>query len=219
MRPRGWRLSSFEARLRGTLRRLTLPLVAVAALASTASASADLRPVRRDFGDHRVPLVRAGEVQVPAVRARGRVRVIVRLGGPPLAAWQSGRRLQGVAAPAQLNVRSASSRAYLARLAAAQRAAVAELRREIPEARVGRRFRVLLNGLTVDLPASRLPALMRTSFATKVLPSVRYTLRTNWKLVVSAASGDATRLRRNCAAGTPVRSVRRGAIDHAVPCG
>ena len=215
MRPRGWRLSSFEARLRGTLRRLTLPLVAVAALASTASASADLRPVRRDFGDHRVPLVRAGEVQVPAVRARGRVRVIVRLGGPPLAAWQSGRRLQGVAAPAQLNVRSASSRAYLARLAAAQRAAVAELRREIPEARVGRRFRVLLNGLTVDLPASRLPALMRTSFATKVFPSVRYTLRTNRSpsLIGADAYSASTGAR---GAGVKIAIVDDG-VDHTNP--
>ena len=118
-------------------------------------------------------------MQIPSARARGRIRVIVRLAQPPLAAWQSGRRLQGVAAPARLNARSASSRAYLARLASAQRAAVAELRREIPEARVGRRFRVLLNGLTVELPASRLPALLRTSFATKVFPSVRYSLRTN----------------------------------------
>jgi minor extracellular serine protease Vpr len=161
------------------LRRALIPLLAVAALAAAVPASADLRPVRRDFGEHRLPVVRAGEVQIPSARTRGRVRVIVRLAQPPLAAWQAGRRLQGAAVPARLNARSASSRAYLARLAVAQRKAVAELRREIPEARVGRRFRVLLNGLTVDLPASRLPALVRSSFATKVYPSVRFSLRTN----------------------------------------
>jgi minor extracellular serine protease Vpr len=154
-------------------------LIVLAALAAAVPASADLLPVRRDFGERHLPVVRAGDVRIPSARARGRIRVIVRLGQPPLAAWQAGRRLQGAAVPARLNARSASSRAYLARLASAQRAAVAELKREIPEARVGRRFRVLLNGLTVELPAGRLPALLRTSFATKVYPSVRYALRTN----------------------------------------
>jgi minor extracellular serine protease Vpr len=162
-----------------TLRGVVAPLIVFAALATAVPASAELRPVRRDFGERHVPLVRAGEVQIPRAQRSGRVRVVVRLAAPPLAAWQAGRRLQGVAGPARLNVRSASSRAHLARLAAAQRAAVRELKREIPEAKVGRRFGVLLNGITVDLPARRLPDLVRSSFATRVYPSVRYSLSTN----------------------------------------
>src|SRR5918992_2911805 len=164
---------------RRTLRRLVAPLIVVAALASAVPASADLRPVRRDFRERHVPLVRTGELQIPRGQHSGRIRVIVRLAQPPLAAWQGGVRLRSVTAPARLNVRSASSRAYLGRLASAQRAAIRELRREIPNAKVGRRFGILLNGITVDLPAARLPELVRSSFATRVYPSVRYSLATN----------------------------------------
>ncbi len=71
---------------------------------------------------------------------------------------------------------SSSSRAYLARIDAAQKAAVAQLQRAIPEARVGRRFRILLDGLTVTLPAKRLPQLVRLSSVRHVYSSLRYTL-------------------------------------------
>jgi minor extracellular serine protease Vpr len=105
--------------------------------------------------------------------------VIVTLGLPPLAQVGATRSLSGAGSTRRLNVSSASSRAYLAQLSAAQQRAVATLRRELPEAHVSRRFRVLVNGFTVSLPARRLPALRRLGFVQKVYPSFRYRLLTN----------------------------------------
>jgi subtilisin family serine protease len=104
--------------------------------------------------------------------------MIVALRQPPLAAY-AGRTLAGRIGEHKLNVRSASSRAYLARLAAAQRRATAELKRAIPEATFGRSFRVVLNALTVRVPAKRLPVLARLSFVRTLFPSLRYTLALN----------------------------------------
>jgi minor extracellular serine protease Vpr len=160
------------------LRRASLVIAAVAALVSAVPAAAELRPVHRDFGELTLPRVRAGEIRIPAGQARGRVTVLVRLAQPPLAQWR-GRTLQSSTGRHRLDVDSRSSRAYLARLDAAQRSAAAQLRRAFPEATIGRRFRVLLNALTVEIPARRLPALVRQSFATKVYPSFRYTLTLN----------------------------------------
>jgi subtilisin family serine protease len=151
----------------------------LAVLLVAAPAAASLKPVRRDFGEVQVPRLRAGTIETPGGRAQGRVSVVVRLAQPPLAAWRTEHRTRGAAARQKLDVRAASSRAYVARLAAAQQAAVAQLRRQIPEATVRKRFTILLNALAVDLPARRLPALVRQSFATRVYPSLRYTLATN----------------------------------------
>ena len=160
-----------------SLRRTTILVALAAAFVTAVPAAADLRPIRRDFGEIQVPRLRTGEVRIPAGHARGRVTMIVRLSQPPLA--QYGRSLHARSLPAKLDVRSAPSRAYLARLASAQRAAIAQLRRTIPEATVSRRFRVILNGFTVDLPIHRLPALVRQSYVTKLYPSVRYSLSLN----------------------------------------
>ncbi|MGH2921488.1 MAG: S8 family serine peptidase, partial [Gaiellaceae bacterium] len=74
---------------------------------------------------------------------------------------------------------SRSSRTYLARLEQAQQAAVAQLRRAIPSARVSRRYQVVLNGFAVELPARRLADLARLSFVERIYPSVRFTLALN----------------------------------------
>ena len=123
------------------------------------------------------PTVRAGSLYIPAGHGRGLTRVVVRLDGEPLAAW-GGRSLQS-ATRTKLNTRSASSQAYLARLAAAQRTAVARIERAIPEARVQQRYRVVLNGFTVELPTRQLPRLLKLGFIAQVYPNVRYTLATN----------------------------------------
>ena len=160
------------------LRRLLAFALCSAALASAAPAAAGFQPVRRTFGEVTLPRVRAGRRSRPArARRRGRVRVIVALRLPPLAA--AFRRLEGRSSATHLDARSASSRAYLARLDAAQKAAVAQLRRTIPEARVQHRYRVVFDGLAVSLPARKLPALMHLSFARHVYPSVRFTLALN----------------------------------------
>jgi minor extracellular serine protease Vpr len=161
------------------LRRLTAFLTLAAALLSATTAAASLQPVRRDFGDLTVPRVRAWSGQIPAGHASGRIRVIATLHLPPLAAVYGRDTLAFGAARRKLDVRSAASRAYLARIEAAQRAAVTEIRRAIPQARVTRRFQLVLDGLTVELPARRLPALARLSSVARVYPSLRYTLELN----------------------------------------
>jgi minor extracellular serine protease Vpr len=170
------------------LRRARLVLVLSAALGFAASASAALEPVRPSFGEAREPLLRAGTIRVPAGQATGRVRVIATLPLPPLAAAR-GRALALHAAPQRLDVSSTSSRTYLARVARAQSAAVAALRREIPDADVSRRFSILLDGITVELPARRLPRLVRMPFVKKLYPSLRYTLALNRSPTLIAAPG------------------------------
>ncbi len=160
------------------MRRLALTLAVVAALASAYTAAAGLVPIRRSFGELTVPRVRAGSIQIPSGHAGGRVRVIVDLRLPPLAAVY-GRSVQSAGAVHHLDVHSRSSQEYLARLARAQDAVAAQLVRAIPSARIDRRFRILLDGLTVTLPASRLPQLVRLSAVRRLYPSYRYTLTLN----------------------------------------
>ena len=153
-------------------------LVVVTALASALPAAAALTPIKRTFGDVTIPRVRAGTLAVPRNQHTGRVRVIVRLPLAPLAAFHA-RTFAADAAKHKLNVTAPASRRYLARIAAAQRAAAAALRQAMPEARIGRRFQVVLNGLTVSLPATNLPLLARLAFVRKIYPSVRYRLATD----------------------------------------
>jgi subtilisin family serine protease len=160
------------------LRRASIGLAVLAALVGALPAAAELQPIRRDHGELTLPRVRAGTLQLPAVGARAHVTVLVRLAQPPLAARQAAAPF-AVGGGRRLDVASRSSRAYVAQLAAAQRRAIAQLRREIPGARVRRSYRILLNALAVDVPATRLPALVRQSFATRVYPSYRYTLATD----------------------------------------
>jgi subtilisin family serine protease len=156
------------------LRRVFSILAVAAILGLVSSASAAFQPVRRSFGELEIPRVRAGQVVVPKGHANGRVTMIVTLTQPPLAA-HSERSLFGVSATRRLDVDSAGSRAYLASLARAQAKAVAELHRAIPEAMVGRRLRIILDALTVTLPAKKLPALYRLGFVARVYPSLRFT--------------------------------------------
>jgi len=158
------------------LRRIAL-LPLGAALLFASSATATFQPVRRTSGELTLPRVRAGTLKIPAASSRGRVTVLVDLKLPPLAA--SRESVFGLNRPARLNVRSAGSRAYLARLASAQRAAEAQLKRAIPSARISYRYRVILDGFALSLPARKLPALARLPAVTKIYPSARYQLDTN----------------------------------------
>jgi minor extracellular serine protease Vpr len=159
------------------LRRPVLLAAIAAALVSAVPAGAELMPVRREAGEVVLPRVRPGKIEIPAGHARGRITVLVGLRLPPLSGWH--RDLQGTAGRAKLDTATAASRAHLARLARAQRRAESQLRRAIPEARVRRRYRIVLDALAVELPATRLPTLVRQAFAAAVYPSLRYTLATN----------------------------------------
>ncbi len=150
--------------------------VAAAFLIGTTVASAAFKPVRRDFGELQIPRVRAGHVTVPTGHRSGRVTMIVTLDRPPLAAHY-GRSLFGAAGARHLDVHTAASRAYLASLARTQQQAVAALRRAIPQATVGRRLSIILDGLTVTLPVKQLPKLYSLGFVKKAYPSMRFTLK------------------------------------------
>jgi minor extracellular serine protease Vpr len=162
----------------GALRRSPLLLALIAALVTSASASAGLQPINRTFGDRTIPRLRPGKIVVPPAARADRVRVIVGLGLPPLAA-EHGPGLFGSLGARQLSVESRSSRAYLARIEAEQAQAVRAIEAAIPSARVTRRFQVVLNGLTVDLPIQRLPRLSALPLAAELFPSLRYQLALN----------------------------------------
>jgi subtilisin family serine protease len=146
------------------LRRAIPLLAALTALCAATSAAAQ-------------PRARAGTIPL-LTPAASRVRVVVSLPLPPLA-LRGGRDLAAAGARRKLDVRSTSAQAYLHELAAAQARAVAQLRSAIPDAHVGRRFQVVLDALTVTLPARRLPSLLRQRWAAHVYPSVEYRLATD----------------------------------------
>jgi minor extracellular serine protease Vpr len=155
------------------LRRAIPLLGCCAALVLALPAGARLTPVQRTFGERTLPRIRAGVI--PAAAPSGPVRVLARLSLPPLA-QKLGRGLYAAGARRKLDVVSVSARAYLRRLAAAQTREAAAIRRAIPQARIGRRFQVVLDALTVSLPASKLPQLVRLRSVTRVYPSLQYTL-------------------------------------------
>jgi subtilisin family serine protease len=125
-------------------------------------------------GDLGSPRVR-GPLRIPPQRQLGRVRVIARLSMPPLAAALA-EDLSVGGSSRKLNLSTSSSRKYLARVESLQNEAAAEIKRAIPNAVLSRRFQVLLDGLTVELPATRLPDLAALSVVTKIYPSASYRL-------------------------------------------
>ena len=148
-------------------------LTVTLALTVTATASAGLQPLRRDLRENAPPRVRAGRLHPSEAHRSGLTRVIVTLAQPPLAARQPSRALFG-AMPRRLNAHSASSRAYVAQLARAQRVEAAAIVRAIPRAQIQERFRLLLDGITVRLPWRALPQLARVPGVAHVYPSLGY---------------------------------------------
>jgi minor extracellular serine protease Vpr len=204
------------------VRRLAPLLIAVlvVAFAGTASGARDAnarRPVSQatpgGFDLAGGQLVRHGPplsmLPVPS-RSSGKIRVIVGLDGPPLAARASARQLFGFGPRSKLDVAASSSRSYLARLEQEQQLAIATLKHAIPEAVVTRRFKIVLNGITVTLPYSRLPRLMRLGFADRVYPSLRYTLNLNRSTSIVGAPQFST------ATGARGDGVKVGVVDDGV---
>ena len=184
-------------------------LAVATALAPALPAGAALTPIKRTVGETTLPRVRAGVLHVPANQGSDRVRVIVGLRLPPLAAAY-GRRFAAAEARQKLDVSTNASRRYLARVVAAQRRAVAELHRAIPEARVGPRFQIVLDGLAVSLPATKLAKLAGLGLATRIYPSMRYRLLTDTSPSVIAA--DALHART----GARGEGVKIGIVDDGV---
>jgi minor extracellular serine protease Vpr len=155
------------------LRRRLLLFVASALVLAT-SANAAVGPLRKDTREASLPRVRAGDLVVPPAKRQGLTRVIVRLAPAPLAAWNAQRSLASATHTQRLNVHSASSQAYVARLHRAQDAAVTAVRAAIPAAQVQERYSILLDGFAVQLPARQLPRLLKVKGVTKVYPSLAY---------------------------------------------
>ena len=161
------------------MRRLALlsSLLAAVVISGTASGSLDRTP--RGVVEQALLKVRPAPDVSALTNAGNRVRVIVTLDDPPLAAATFARRLPGFGSDAKLNFSSSFSRSYLGSLEAAQAKAIASLRGAIPEAVVTRRYQVLVNGFAVSVPYHRLPALIDTGIATRVYPSLTYHLNLN----------------------------------------
>ncbi len=115
-------------------------------------------------------------VAAPAqARSGPATEVVVALEPPALAtAFRSSRALAAHAKRARLDLRSATARGYLAALAREQQALARRIRTAVPGARVRWRYRVVLDGLAVVLPAHRLDDLARVPGVARLYPSVRY---------------------------------------------
>ena len=159
------------------MRRSIALLALGAALLTGGSAAAAFQPIDRRGGEVEVPRVRAGSIVVPDAHTRGRIRIILTLDQPPLAAYS--RTLSRGSSARRLNTASPASRAYVTGLLRAQARAEATLKRTIPSARVHRNYTVLLNGMAVELPVKKLPAAAGLPFAHKVYPDLRFTLTLN----------------------------------------
>jgi minor extracellular serine protease Vpr len=154
-------------------------VAALLVLVTSATASAELRPIRLpQRGETTLSRVRHGVIRIPRGQASGKVTVIVGLRLPPLA-QRYGPGLFASGPRKKLDVASSTSRAYLARLSRAQTVAARAIRRAVPSARVSYHYRVVLDGLAVRLRYRDLPKLFRVAAVRKVYPSVRYHLETN----------------------------------------
>ena len=105
--------------------------------------------------------------------------MIVTLEDPAAAAAAHARQLAGLGPRRKLSLATPFARSHLARIDAAQRSAISRLHAQIPQAVVSRRFRILLNGLTVSVPYARLPELLRLDFGGSMYPSRSYALSLN----------------------------------------
>jgi subtilisin family serine protease len=118
-------------------------------------------------------LATAGPAQ--AASAARELELVVALEAPPLARAVAASRALTVAARGErLNLRSATSTAYLRELAAAQRTVQERIERSIPRARMRWRYSVVLNGLAVVVPAADARRLAAIRGVARVYPSLRY---------------------------------------------
>jgi subtilisin family serine protease len=162
------------------VRRLALLVSLLAAVAITGTASGSLDRTPRDVIEQALTKVKPAPDYSGLTRApQNRVRVVVTLDDPPLAAATFARRLPGFGSDVKLNLKSAFSRSYLGTLEVAQAKAIASIRAQIPQAKVSRRYQVLVNGFAVSLPYERLPELLASETVNRVYPSYTYRMSLN----------------------------------------
>jgi minor extracellular serine protease Vpr len=169
--------------------RLGLLVGLLALVGITGSAAGAVDPVDR-IRDYSFPRLERGP-DVRSLGARspaGHTRVIMALAEPPLAAAAPRAAFRTVGTRQKLNLKSSFAQSYLARLEASQQRAIASLRSAMPEAKVSRRYRLLLNGFAVSLPYAKLPQLLELGIAETVYPSYTYTSQMNRGPAVIGAS-------------------------------
>jgi subtilisin family serine protease len=171
------------------VRRLALLSLAVV-IASSGTASGATQPIEERIRDWSFPRLQERTPTPSSAFGRSgqRARVILTLEDPPLAAAANARQLAGFGPRRRLNITSSFSRSYLAQLDSAQARAISSLRAAIPEAKISRRYQVLLNGFAVSLPYAQLPELLDLGIAENVYPSRTYTRSTNRSTAIIGAS-------------------------------
>ena len=162
------------------MRRLALLVALLAVVAFTGTASGSPDPLDR-IRNHSFPRLQQGP-DVRTLQPRGptgHTRVILTLEEPPLAEAAPRSAFSAIGRRQRLNLESSFAQTYLARIDASQQRAIASLRTAMPEAKVSRRYRLLLNGFVVQLPYAKLPELLELGIAEKVYPSYTYTRSMN----------------------------------------
>jgi subtilisin family serine protease len=102
------------------------------------------------------------------------VEVVVTLDEPPLAAATPARTLSASGKRRKLDLRTPASRSYLRTLAAAQRSLQSRIATDVPGARFGWQYTVVVNGFSVTLPRAQADRLASVPGVAKVWPSLRY---------------------------------------------
>jgi subtilisin family serine protease len=118
-----------------------------------------------------------GAAPLARAAAPPRTEVVVTLAAPSLAdAVQVSRVLTARAKAQRLDLQSASSVSYLRELTRRQDELVRRIERAIPSATVRWRYRVVLDGLAVAVPTSKLAALSHVAGVGEVYPDTKYRL-------------------------------------------
>src|SRR5262245_317769 len=179
-------------------------------MAATSASAAFVRiQPRVRAGEAAVPRLRAGHLWIPPQQSSHRTRVIATLRLPPLAAAR-GSAFAFAGPFRRLDVQAASSKAYLATLAKAQAVAVAQVKAAIPSARIQERYRILLDGFTVNLPVSKLPALRQLAAVQRIYPSLQYTENLNRSPAIIGAT------QFTAATGATGAGVKVGVVDDGI---
>jgi subtilisin family serine protease len=122
-----------------------------------------------------VGLVAALVLPGPAAAQGRQVEVVVTLDGPSLTgAIRSSRVLTSAARQARISPNSPTSASYLRDLASTQDSVASRLERAVAGAHVVRSYGVVLNGLSVSLPAAAVRELTAVPGIARVWPTVRY---------------------------------------------
>jgi len=179
-------------------------------MAATSASAAFVRiQPRVRAGEVGVPRLRAGQLWIPPQQSAHRTRVIATLRLPPLAAAR-GSSFAFAGPFRRLDVQAASSKAYLATLAKAQAVAVAQVKAAIPAARIQERYRILLDGFTVNLPVAKLPVLRKLGAVHRIYPSLEYTENLNRSPAIIGAT------QFTAATGATGAGIKVGVVDDGI---